>query len=122
MFKYLSLVRTVNILRSDRLILWIVSRSSTCCFCLYFVHRTSTCLTVFLTEGKRFFHMSIILSACLGDVYEYDRLSYRHNSTCRPRHTVYVTVVVFVCPYVCTTLVIQKLIFYYGHQYLHVED
>ena len=34
-----------------------------------------------------------------------DRLSYRHAYTCRPPHTYYVTVVVFVCLYVRTTLV-----------------
>ena len=34
-------------------------------------------LTLFLTEGKRVFHVSILSLVCLGNGYAPDRLSYR---------------------------------------------
>ena len=61
-------------------------------------------LTVFITKGKRVFHMSILSLVRLGNGYAYGRLSYKQASTYRPRHMYYVTVLVFVCPYVRTTL------------------
>ena len=59
-------------------------------------------LTIFLTKGKRVFHLSILYLVCLGNVYASDRLSYRQAFMYRPRHTYYITVVVFVCSYVLT--------------------
>ena len=59
-------------------------------------------LTVFITKDKIVFHISILSLACSGNVHMSVRLSYRQISTCRPRHIVYVMVVVFVCPYICT--------------------
>ena len=61
-------------------------------------------MTIFLAKGKRVFHVLILSLACLGDSYDSGRLSYRQTSTCLPHHMHYVCVVVFVCPYVCTTL------------------
>ena len=55
-------------------------------------------LTLLPTKGKRVFHVSILSVDSLGDVYTSDCLSYRQTSTCFLRHTVYITVVVFVCP------------------------
>ena len=48
--------------------------------------------------------MLILSLACLVGFYASERLSYRQTPTCRPRHTLYVTVVVFLCPSVRTTL------------------
>ena len=61
-------------------------------------------LTVFLTEGKRVFHVSNLSLDFSGNEYASDRISYRQTSTYRPHHMQYVTVVVFVCPYVRTVL------------------
>ena len=61
-------------------------------------------LTVFITEGKRVFHVSILSLVRLVNGYASVRRSYGQASTYRPRHTYYITVLVFVCPYVRTTL------------------
>ena len=61
-------------------------------------------LTVFLTEGKRVFHMLIFSLVLSENGFASDRLSYGQASTYRPRPTSYVTVLVFVCLYVRTTL------------------
>ena len=63
-------------------------------------------LTVFLTKVKRVFHVSILSLVCLGNGYASVSLSYRQASTYRPHRTYYVTVVIFVCLYVCTPLAI----------------
>ena len=60
-------------------------------------------LTVFLTEGKRVFHMSILSLVRSGNGFSSGRLSYGQVSTYHPCPTYYVTVLVFVCMYVCTT-------------------
>ena len=65
---------------------------------------TYPCLTIFLTKGKGVFHVLILYLARSGNGYTSDRISYIQTSTCRPCHTFHVTVVVFVCMYVCTTL------------------
>ena len=52
-------------------------------------------LTIFLTKGKRVFHLSILSSVRLGDGYAAGRISYEESSTYRPCHTHYVTVLVF---------------------------
>ena len=61
-------------------------------------------LAVFLTKVKRVFHVSILSLVVLVNCYASGRLSYRQASTYRPCYTYCVTVLVFVCPYVCTTL------------------
>ena len=61
-------------------------------------------LTVFLTEGKRVFHMSIISFVLSVNGFASGRLSYGQAFKFHPRPTYYVTVLVFVCLYVCTTL------------------
>ena len=61
-------------------------------------------LTVFLTEGKKVFHVSILSLVRSGNGFASDRISYKHASTYRPRPTYYITVLLFVCLYVCTTL------------------
>ena len=61
-------------------------------------------LTVFLTEGKRVFHVPILSLVRSGNSFASGRLSYGQASTYRPRPTYYVTVLVFLFPYVCTTL------------------
>ena len=61
-------------------------------------------LTIFLTKGKRVFHVSILSLVRSGNGFVYGRLSYGQTSTYHPRSTYYVTVLVFVCPYICTTL------------------
>ena len=66
------------------------------------------CLTVFLTEGKRVFRLLILSLVRSGNVFVYGRLSYGQASTYRPHPTYYVTVLVFVCPYVRTTLANSK--------------
>ena len=63
-------------------------------------------LTVFLTEGKIVFHVSILSLVPLGKGYVSCRLSYGQTYTYRSRHTYYVTVLAFVCPYVRMTLAI----------------
>ena len=62
------------------------------------------CLTAFLTEGKRVFHVLIFSLERLGNGFVSGRLSYKQASTYRPRPTYYVTVLVFVCLYERTTL------------------
>ena len=57
-------------------------------------------LTVFLTKGKRVFHMSILSLVHSGNGLASGRLSYGQASTYRPHPTYYVNVLVFVCPYV----------------------
>ena len=54
-------------------------------------------LTVFITEGKRVFHVLILYLVLSGNGYAPVRISYRQASTYRPSHTYYVTVLVFVC-------------------------
>ena len=61
-------------------------------------------LTVFLTKGKRSFHVSIFSLVCSGSGYVSVRLSYGQAYTYRPRHTYYVTFLVFVRLYIRTTL------------------
>ena len=48
--------------------------------------------------------MLILSLGSLGNGYTVAVISYRQTSTCRPRHTVYVIVVVFVYLYARTTL------------------
>ena len=64
--------------------------------------RISTRLNIFIMKRKRFFHALILSVAYLENVYASKRLSYRHNFTCRPCHTFYVIVVVFMSLYVHT--------------------
>ena len=61
-------------------------------------------LIVFLTKGKRVFHMSIFSLVRLGNGFTSGRISYGQAPTYRPRHTYYITVLVLVCPYVRTAL------------------
>ena len=61
-------------------------------------------LTIFLTEGKRAFSVSVLFLACSGNGYVSGSIYYRQISTWRLHNMVYVTVVVFVCSYVHTTL------------------
>ena len=61
-------------------------------------------LTVFLTEGKRVFHVSILSLVRSGNGFASGLLSYGQDFTFHPCPTYYVTVLVFVCLYVCTTL------------------
>ena len=65
-------------------------------------------LTVFITEGKIVFHVLILSLVCLGNVYVSGRLSYRHDYMYHPRHTYCITVLVFVCTSVSTTLEREK--------------
>ena len=66
--------------------------------------QNDSCRTVFLTEGKRVLHVSILSLVRSGNVFAYGSLHYGQASTYRLCHTYYVTVLVFVCPYVCTAL------------------
>ena len=91
-------------LRSDRLILRMVQWTSTCSSSLQIFLRTHLRLTVFLTKGKRVFYVLILFLVCSGNGYRSERISYIQTSTCIPHNTYYITVVVFVCSYVCTTL------------------
>ena len=50
--------------------------------------------------------MSILSSVHLGNSFASGRISYGQASTYRPCPTYYVTVLVCVCPYICTTLAI----------------
>ena len=52
--------------------------------------------------------MSILSLVRSGNGFASGRLSYGKASTYRPHPTYYVTVLVFVCLYVCTTLVIDN--------------
>ena len=72
---------------------------------------SSECLSY---KGKRVFHVSTLSLACLGNGYESDRISYIQTSTCHLRHMVYVTVVMFVCPYVCTIFSHPCITVYFG--------
>ena len=67
-------------------------------------------LTVFLTEGKRVFHMPILSLLRSGNGFASGRLSYGQASTYRPRPTYYITVLLFVCLYVCTTLAVPNIL------------
>ena len=62
-------------------------------------------LTVFLTESKRIFHVSIFYLVRSGNGFASGRLSYGQAFTFHPHPTYYVTVLVFVCMYICTTLI-----------------
>ena len=73
-------------------------------------------LTVFITKGKRVFHLSIMSLVSLRNGYASGRLSYVQAFMYHPCHTHYVTVLVFVCPYVCTPLVLR----YYSHMNLNL--
>ena len=66
--------------------------------------QNNLCLTVFLTEGKRVFHVSIFYLVSSGNGFASGPLSYVQASTYRPRPMYYVTVLVFVYLYLCTTL------------------
>ena len=59
---------------------------------------------IFLTEGKKVFHVSILSLVHLGNRYASYRISCAQAFTYRPFLTYYVTFVVFVCPYIRTTL------------------
>ena len=48
--------------------------------------------------------MSILSLVRLGNGYTAGSISYGQASTCRPCHTYYITILVFVCPYVHTAL------------------
>ena len=61
-------------------------------------------LTVFLTEGKRVFHVLILYLVRPGNGFVSGRLTYGQAYMYHPCHTYYVTVLVFVFPYVRTTL------------------
>ena len=65
-----------------------------------------SCLTVYLTEGKIVLNISILSLVRLGNGYMSGRISYIQDSTYRPRHTYYVTVLVFMCPSVRMTLAV----------------
>ena len=54
-------------------------------------------LTVFLTEGKRVFYMSIFSLVRSGKGFSSGNISYGQDSAYRPRPMYYVTVLVFVC-------------------------
>ena len=75
-FKYLSLICEGDVLRSDCLILRMLKRHS-----MFF--------PVFGLFGERL------------RIWPSFSWMIRHTSTCRPRHTVYIRVVSFVCMYVC---------------------
>ena len=68
------------------------------------VPRTHSRLTVFLTKGKRVFHVLIFSLVHLGNGYASGRHSYIQAFAYSPCHTYCVTILVFVCPYVRTTL------------------
>ena len=68
-------------------------------------------LTVFLNEGKRVFHVSILSLVRSGKGFTSGRISYGQASTYRPCPMYYVTVLMFVCLYVCTTLAVLLLLF-----------
>ena len=55
-------------------------------------------LTVFLTKGKRVFHLSILFLVRLGKGFASGCHSYGQASTYRPRNTYYITVLVFMSP------------------------
>ena len=61
-------------------------------------------LTVFISEGKRVFHVSILSLVRSGNGYASGWMSYGQASIYRPRHTYYITVLFFVCTYVRMTL------------------
>ena len=54
--------------------------------------QNNSCLTVFLTEGKRVFHVSILFLVRLGNGFASGRLSYRPAYTYLPRQRYHVTV------------------------------
>ena len=61
-------------------------------------------MTVFITKGERVFQVSIFSVVRSGNGYASGRFYYWQDSTYRPRHTYYVTGLIFVCLYVRTTL------------------
>ena len=61
-------------------------------------------LTVFLTKGERVFQVSILSLFRSRKGFASGRLSYGKASTYRPYPTYYVTVLVFVCTSIPTTL------------------
>ena len=63
-------------------------------------------LTVFLTEGKRVFHVLILSLVRSGKGFASGRLFYGQASTYRPCPTYYATILVFLCPYVRMTVAI----------------
>ena len=67
-------------------------------------------LTVFLTGVKRVFHLLILYLVRSENGFASGCISYGQASTYRPRPTYYVTGLVFVCLYVCTTLASMPLI------------
>ena len=66
--------------------------------------RNDSRLAVFLTEGKRVLHVLILYLVRSGNGFASDRIPYGQASTYRPHPTYYVTVLVFMFLYVCTTL------------------
>ena len=63
-----------------------------------------SCLTVFHIEGNRVFQVLILSLVRLGNGFASGLLSYIKASTNRPLHTYYVTILLFVCPNIRTTL------------------
>ena len=57
-------------------------------------------MNVFLTKGKRVFHVSNLYLVCSGNGYASGRLSYGQASTYHLHHKYYGTVLVFLYPYV----------------------
>ena len=91
-------------LGSDHIILRMVYCHSICRSSLQISFRMYSRLTVFLTEGKIVFHVSMLSLVCLVNGYTYGLYSYGQASKYLPFHTYYVTFLVFVCLCVCTTL------------------
>ena len=79
-------------------------RHSKCRSSIKIVIRTHSRLTVFLTKGKRVFHVSILYLFCSANSYASRRLSCEQASIYCPCHTYYITLLVFVCLYVHTSL------------------
>ena len=96
-------------------------------FLSLYCSQNDSCLNVFITEGKRIFHVLVLSLVRLGNGFASGRISYGQASTYRPRPTYYVTVLVFVCLYICTTLAtlqvtrfsmkVLKLAFIYTKKY-----
>ena len=66
--------------------------------------QNNSCLTDFLTEGKRVFHVLILYLVCSGNGYASGPLFYGQATNYLTCHRYYVNVLVFMCLYVCTTL------------------
>ena len=71
---------------------------------LFILFLEKLCMTIFLTEGKRVFHVSIFSLAQSGNGYASGCLYDVHAYTYQPCNTYYVTVLVFSCPSVRTAL------------------